>query len=300
MHTGLYVYNAVTYAAGLAHFVLNEFVIPVMLTLHSVWLCFWDVELFLRRLISTGTYLVVGLGYNMTVVAAYSVRWVVSCVVPPLLLGAIRATVVFVVVPLVQICAKAIKILVDVFEMVISSFTVFFDIILSLCSMFAGTMIELASLVFIEGRTPSGMHWWSMLALVVKAAVILFTLWLLLYVPIHFRAALRLCCQFLYNALLQGQQSVAALMQYLQQYVVGMFRWQHNTNNIHRGPADDVTRNDNDTSEWLCIICVERVKCVVLQPCNHLCLCQECERRLPYRICPICRRRVARAVRVYT
>lgn len=298
VYTVQQVYSAVAYAAGLVHFVLTEFVLPLVLTLHSVWLRFWEMELLLRRLISTGTYLVVGLGYYMATVAVYSVWWVVSCVMPPVLLGAFRTAVAFVIVP-AQVCAEATIILFDLFELVISTSTVFYSIIFSLYSLLTGAVIDLASLRFIERCTLSGVHWWSVLTLVITTAAILFAVWLLLYIRFHFRAALRLSCQALCNALLQCWHSVVAVMQYLQQYVVGTFRWQHNTGNFHPGPRDGAARNGNDTSDLLCIICVERVKCVVLQPCNHLCLCQECERRLPYRTCPICRRRVAGTMRVY-
>lgn len=303
MYTGLQVYSAVAYAAGLSHFVLTEFVIPLLLTLHSIWLYFWEIELRLRGLISTGTYLIVGLGYNMATVAAYSVWWVVSSAMPPVLLGAFRTIVAFVVVS-VAVCAEATKILFDLFELVMSKaiYIIFYNFIFSLYSLLTVTVVELASLRFVERCPLSGVDWWSVLTLVVMTAAILFTVWLLLYVRVRFRATLHLCCQAFYNALLQGWRSVVAVMLYLQQYVVGRFRWQQDAGNIHPGRRDGAARNGNDANDHeslLCIICVEREKCVVLRPCNHLCLCQECEPRLLHRTCPICRRRVAETLRVY-
>jgi len=46
-----------------------------------------------------------------------------------------------------------------------------------------------------------------------------------------------------------------------------------------------------------CVICCERAPAVVLQPCGHVCLCQECVPAV--QICPMCRTPVAGSMRVY-
>ncbi|XP_017779031.1 PREDICTED: uncharacterized protein LOC108564480 isoform X1 [Nicrophorus vespilloides] len=50
-----------------------------------------------------------------------------------------------------------------------------------------------------------------------------------------------------------------------------------------------------------CVICRERLKCVVILPCKHLCLCTECTNvmHLFRRRCPICRTFVENTLTVY-
>lgn len=51
----------------------------------------------------------------------------------------------------------------------------------------------------------------------------------------------------------------------------------------------------------LCVICMERNKCMLSMPCRHLCTCIECNNtlRLYQRTCPICRRYVNYTIHVY-
>ena len=46
-----------------------------------------------------------------------------------------------------------------------------------------------------------------------------------------------------------------------------------------------------------CVICCERAPAVALQPCGHVCLCQECVPAV--QICPMCRTPVAGSMRVF-
>lgn len=291
VYTGLHIYRAVAYTVGLAHYVLTVFIFPLILTLYRVWLYFCEIELLLRRLISLVTYCVVGLGYSMATEAVSIVWWLLSCVLPPVLVGSFRFTVYFVIVPLVQVSADASMVLFDLLETAISKRSVFYDIICAPYTLFTHTNLRavLLSIGVLVG----------VLALVVKAALILIAVRLLLSVAFHNREALHLCYQTLCDALLYSRNTVVAMMQYLQQYAVDQLRLQQHVDNVHPNPNNGDAHSGNEADELLCVICVERAKCIVLQPCNHLCLCEECERRLPYRICPICRRRVVRTMRVY-
>lgn len=61
----------------------------------------------------------------------------------------------------------------------------------------------------------------------------------------------------------------------------------------------DPSLNGSDT---YCVICQERVKCILLLPCRHLCLCLECASELRHYyndLCPICRTDIATTMKVY-
>nr|XP_045622632.1 uncharacterized protein LOC123773156 [Procambarus clarkii] len=51
----------------------------------------------------------------------------------------------------------------------------------------------------------------------------------------------------------------------------------------------------------LCIVCQDQVKCVILLPCRHLCLCDACRSAIITRdnTCPVCRRPIMETLRVY-
>jgi hypothetical protein len=50
----------------------------------------------------------------------------------------------------------------------------------------------------------------------------------------------------------------------------------------------------------LCVVCQDRERAVMLQPCNHVCVCAECAAELPApRLCPVCRAGVEREVRAF-
>ena len=46
-----------------------------------------------------------------------------------------------------------------------------------------------------------------------------------------------------------------------------------------------------------CVVCLDRPRKVMIIPCNHYCLCQECERRLDK--CPICTKRIRRVEQIF-
>ena len=45
-----------------------------------------------------------------------------------------------------------------------------------------------------------------------------------------------------------------------------------------------------------CVVCLDKQKTILLQPCNHLCLCENCEEMMTK--CPLCRERIERKVKV--
>jgi len=53
--------------------------------------------------------------------------------------------------------------------------------------------------------------------------------------------------------------------------------------------------------EMLCVVCQHEEKTILLQPCNHLCLCAKCIDPVlrPNRMCPVCRRHVRQWIKIY-
>ena len=50
----------------------------------------------------------------------------------------------------------------------------------------------------------------------------------------------------------------------------------------------DKTR-DKTGDKRLCVICMEPTNNVLLLPCKHMCLCEECSKLYTSNICPICK-----------
>ena len=58
------------------------------------------------------------------------------------------------------------------------------------------------------------------------------------------------------------------------------------------------TKNINDPN-FLCCICYENTRNVVLSPCNHLCVCSNCSRHDLLRRCPLCNVNIFSTMFVY-
>ena len=59
-------------------------------------------------------------------------------------------------------------------------------------------------------------------------------------------------------------------------------------------------RRERFEEEMLCVVCQLEKKTILLQPCNHLCLCPKCvDPVLDNRICPMCRKHVMKWTKVY-
>ncbi|KAF0294654.1 Mitochondrial ubiquitin ligase activator of nfkb 1-A [Amphibalanus amphitrite] len=48
-----------------------------------------------------------------------------------------------------------------------------------------------------------------------------------------------------------------------------------------------------------CVVCLTNPREVVVSPCQHVCLCVDCEEQLQQRSCPVCRRKVTGVLPVY-
>jgi len=58
------------------------------------------------------------------------------------------------------------------------------------------------------------------------------------------------------------------------------------------GPADSEAGLE-------CIVCFERPKDTLLQPCNHICCCSTCAAKLSPNICPVCRSAIESKVKIF-
>jgi len=59
---------------------------------------------------------------------------------------------------------------------------------------------------------------------------------------------------------------------------------------------------EREREDKLCVICQDREKCIMILPCRHLCVCQDCQRPLLQQqpvTCPICRRAVRQTIKAY-
>jgi hypothetical protein len=58
---------------------------------------------------------------------------------------------------------------------------------------------------------------------------------------------------------------------------------------------------EQEQESKLCIVCQDRIKCVIIFPCRHLCLCTECCSIIQreHGSCPICRQDIRRTMKIY-
>jgi hypothetical protein len=54
---------------------------------------------------------------------------------------------------------------------------------------------------------------------------------------------------------------------------------------------------EESSSNIECVVCLERQKRVMLNPCKHLCCCKECSKKVD--TCPLCRKKVEEKIDVY-
>jgi len=58
-----------------------------------------------------------------------------------------------------------------------------------------------------------------------------------------------------------------------------------------------------EREDKLCVVCVDKSKCVMMLPCRHLCVCERCwsqlERADINRTCPLCRKPVQEVIKAY-
>lgn len=72
---------------------------------------------------------------------------------------------------------------------------------------------------------------------------------------------------------------------------------------VHEDYANPNTSGPSKTNDpyHFCVICQDKMKSIVLLPCRHLCLCQDCFRQLRRyrRECPMCRQPYEHSIQVY-
>lgn len=74
---------------------------------------------------------------------------------------------------------------------------------------------------------------------------------------------------------------------------------------VRRSLSTPVSQNkdslNRSNDERCCVICQERLKCILLLPCRHVCMCSECNTRLQLydNSCPICRNDIDDTMRVF-
>ena len=64
---------------------------------------------------------------------------------------------------------------------------------------------------------------------------------------------------------------------------------------LRSAESDDLTRMLK-LLQRLCVVCVDRERSLVLQPCKHFCVCAKCKLKL--KKCPICEVKIDSRVRV--
>ncbi len=64
---------------------------------------------------------------------------------------------------------------------------------------------------------------------------------------------------------------------------------------------DYIIRNElgQQKEQRMCVICQAKEKSVVLLPCRHMCLCDECSGYDELQQCPLCRKEIAHKISVY-
>lgn len=73
-----------------------------------------------------------------------------------------------------------------------------------------------------------------------------------------------------------------------------------------RGSTDSVEDQllrevEREREDKLCVVCQDREKCIMILPCRHLCICENCQGplRTHRNTCPICRRGVKQMIKAY-
>jgi hypothetical protein len=86
-------------------------------------------------------------------------------------------------------------------------------------------------------------------------------------------------------------------------------REQQGKNRLNAAPGANDTVEDmlfeqveREREDKLCVICQDKEKCIMILPCRHLCICQDCQgplTRFGNNVCPICRRDVRQMIKAY-
>lgn len=61
----------------------------------------------------------------------------------------------------------------------------------------------------------------------------------------------------------------------------------------------EINPHNPANSDFLCIVCQENIKCILMQPCMHVCVCTKCSNGHLFSNCPICRESVDSLMKIY-
>ena len=58
---------------------------------------------------------------------------------------------------------------------------------------------------------------------------------------------------------------------------------------------------EREREDKLCYICMVNEKCIMMLPCRHLCICEQCQPLLRNHgnTCPMCRKKVKQMIKAY-
>eukprot|EP01126_Amoeba_proteus_P056804 TRINITY_DN7190_c0_g4_i2.p1 TRINITY_DN7190_c0_g4~~TRINITY_DN7190_c0_g4_i2.p1 ORF type:complete len:263 (-),score=40.17 TRINITY_DN7190_c0_g4_i2:187-975(-) len=69
--------------------------------------------------------------------------------------------------------------------------------------------------------------------------------------------------------------------------------------NKEKERAQEILLLSPNSSNFFCVICMASPKSILLQPCNHLCVCKGCTSLLANDLCPVCRSVIQQKIQVY-
>lgn len=132
----------------------------------------------------------------------------------------------------------------------------------------------------------------SLLRVSVESMVGIIFFSIFVYFLVRFRKFLVIICRRL----------TLILIYTVQQKISKFFLRRFWTRSIEPIPRRDVTDREVDEN-YLCIVCQSTPRCIVLMPCKHLCLCDNCSFTLTriYKTnsCPVCRQEISFKLKVF-
>lgn len=57
----------------------------------------------------------------------------------------------------------------------------------------------------------------------------------------------------------------------------------------HTAQQDYISEVQGEDEDLECVVCMDARMSTKLLPCNHICMCADCEKKIHQRICPLCR-----------
>ena len=63
--------------------------------------------------------------------------------------------------------------------------------------------------------------------------------------------------------------------------------------------AAEAAAQGGDAGEQMCVVCWSSPKCIMLEPCRHVCLCETCFSFIRNAECPLCRSKYHRGTKLF-